>query len=95
MYVGVCKIVLRLPEASSLKGKRHIVKKVVERVKNRFNVSIAEVGFNDSWQQAEIGFSAVGNEGSFINSVIDKALDFIEDMQVAEIVETDVEIIAI
>ncbi len=93
MVVGIGSIVLRLPGNTSLKGKRKVVKGVVTRLQNAFNASVAEVGANDSHQRAEIGFAFVGNDRRFINSKLDKALNFVETMQVAEIIETDVEII--
>ncbi|MBE9504190.1 MAG: DUF503 domain-containing protein [Proteobacteria bacterium] len=93
MVIGACKITIRISSVSSLKGKRQIVKKIVERVKNKFNSSIAEVGSHDKWQKAEIGFCVVGNEGSFVNSVLDKILDYIEDMQLAENIHSEIEII--
>ncbi len=81
-----------MAEVSSLKEKRQIVKRVVERTKNRFNVSAAEVGSQDIKRKAVIGIAVVGSDGSFVNSVIDKVINFIESMHLAEIVDTDMEI---
>ncbi len=92
MVVGVCHIVLLLHDNRSLKGKRQILKKVLERVKNRFNVSISEVGSHDLWQRAEIGLTAVGNDGGFVNSQILKVLDFIENLHIVEIADHDIEL---
>lgn len=82
-----------MASVSSLKGKRQIVKKIVERVKHKFNVSIAEVGCLDEWQNAEIAFCLVGNDSSFVNSVLDRILDYIEDMELAEVIHPEIEII--
>jgi len=82
-----------MASVSSLKGKRQIVKKVVERVKHRFNASIAEVGCLDEWQRAEIAFCLVGNDGPFVNSSLDRILDYIEDMELAELIHSEIEII--
>jgi len=57
MVVGVCRVILNINEAFSLKEKRQVVKSIVERVKSRFNASVAEVGFNDKWKNAIIGIS--------------------------------------
>ena len=95
MVVGLGKIRFRLSDCHSLKGKRKIVKPIITRVQNNFNVSIAEVGLNDIYQRAEIGFAMVGNDRRAINSKIDKLFDFIENLQLAEIIDTDVEIITI
>lgn len=93
MVLGVCKITIRMSSVSSLKGKRQIVKKITARVKNKFNSSIAEVGSLDEWQKSEIGFCVVGNEGPFVNSVLDKILDYIEEMQLSENIHSEIEII--
>jgi uncharacterized protein YlxP (DUF503 family) len=93
MVVGVCHICLLIHDNHSLKGKRQVLKKVVGKVKNRFNVSVAEIGCHDLWQRAEIGFSAVGNDRAFINSLLDKVVDFIEDLHIVEIIDHDIEVI--
>src|SRR5690606_15404259 len=79
VVVGVLQITLLLHGNDSLKGKRSVVKSLIERTTNRFNVSMAEVGSNDDHQRALLGVSAVGNDQSFVNSVLDKVLDAVED----------------
>jgi len=93
MVVGICRLDLRISENNSLKGKRRILKRIIERVKNKFNVSIAEVGNNDLWQSSQIGFCMVGNDKRFINSALDKIIYFIEEINAAEITKSDIEII--
>lgn len=93
MVVGLGIIVLRLHECNSLKGKRKIIKSVVAQIRNNFNISAAEVGANDMYQRAEIGFSMVGNDRALINSKIDKVFNFAEDLGLAEIIDTQMEII--
>ncbi len=93
MVVGICRISLIIHDNHSLKGKRQVLKSIVEKVKNRFNVSVAEVGSNDLWQRAELGVSAVGNDRAFINSVMDKVMNFIENLHTAEIVDHNIELI--
>ena len=77
MIVGVCKIQLRLPENSSLKGKRQVLKSITSRVENRFNVSIAEVEEHGLWQLATLGISCVSNSKQHANEVLSKVVDFI------------------
>lgn len=93
MVVGIGFIEFRLNDCRSLKGKRSIVKSIVARLRNQFNASVAEVGSNDVYQRAEIGFSMVGNDRQVINSKIDKVFNMAESLGLAEIVETDMEII--
>jgi len=92
MVVGVCQLRMILHGVNSLKVKRAIVKKIITRTQNKFSVSIAEVADNDLWQSLVIGFCLVGNDSSFINSGIDKILDFIENLYLAEIVDQRIEI---
>jgi uncharacterized protein YlxP (DUF503 family) len=92
MVVGIGTISLRLPGNDSLKGKRKVVKGIVTRLQNSFNASVAEVGANNSHQRAEIGLAFVGNDRRVINSKLDKALNLVEDMHLAEIVNTELEI---
>jgi uncharacterized protein YlxP (DUF503 family) len=93
MVVGIGTIVLRIPGNNSLKGKRKVVKSVVARLQNTFNVLAAEIGANDNHQRAEIGMAFVGNDRRHINSKLDKALNFVETMEVAEVIDSAMEII--
>jgi uncharacterized protein YlxP (DUF503 family) len=95
MVIGVCKLDLRIPENHSLKGKRHVLRKLTDRVRVRFNVAISEVGDNDLWQRAQMGFCTVGNDRRHINSSLDKVIYFIEQMNLVEMVRTEIEIITV
>ena len=77
MNVGVCRIQLRLPENSSLKGKRQIVKPIIARIRNKFNVAVAEVDDNEQWRTATIGVCCVSNDGRYTNQVLSKVVDFV------------------
>jgi len=93
MVIGVCQLHLRLPENRSLKGKRHVLRKLIDRVRHRFNVAISEVGDNDLWQRSRIGICTVGNDRRFVNSSLDIIVDFIEKMYLAEVTEKEIEMI--
>jgi len=93
MVIGVCQLDFLIPENQSLKGKRHVVRKMIDRVKHQFNVAISEVGDNDLWQRGQIGICTVGNDRRHINSSLDKVIDFIEKMNLVEMVRTEMEII--
>jgi uncharacterized protein YlxP (DUF503 family) len=93
VVVGVCQIDLLIPGNASLKGKRKTLRKIIDRVKNRYNISISEVGDNDLWQRSQIGLSVVGNDSRHINSSLDKIINFIDGMNVAEIIHSQIEII--
>jgi len=93
MVVGVTKLSLRLPGNQSLKGKRKVGKSSCQRQRQRINRAVAETAAQDKWQAAELGIVAVGNEGRLIESKLGKAINFIEDIQLAEIVDVQRELI--
>lgn len=91
MVVGVCHLDVVLPQGSSLKGKRQIIKSLIARVKSKFNVSISEVGAHDLWQRARVGICVVGVDKRFINSSLDKVINFIEGLGLLEVVNSEIE----
>jgi len=93
MVVGLGIITFRLHDCRSLKEKRKIVKSTITRLRNNFNVSIAEVGSNDIYRKAEIGFALVGNDRKVINSKTDKIFNLADEMGLAEITDTQMEMI--
>ena len=93
MVVGTGIITFRLHDCRSLKGKRKIIKSIISRLRNNFNASVAEIGSNDVHQRGQIGFSLVGNDQAIINSKIDKMINLAEDIGLAEIIDTEMEII--
>ena len=96
MVVGTLRFVLQLPGSASLKAKRHELRKVIDRIRARFNVSIAEVGDNDLWQRATIGVAAVGNDRAFVNEVLDKVLRAVDESGAeALLVSHDLEILTL
>ncbi|UCH06303.1 MAG: DUF503 domain-containing protein [Deltaproteobacteria bacterium] len=93
MVVGTLKLSVYIHNNHSLKEKRKVVKSVVAKVHNKFNVSIAEVGSNDKWQMIELGISAVGNDRRFVNSALDTILSYIDSLYLGEIVDSSIEIL--
>ncbi len=77
MSLGVCKVKLRLPENQSLKGKRQVLKSIITRVRNNYNVAIAEVDDQDLWQLATLGVACVSNDAQQVNKVLSRVVDFI------------------
>ena len=96
MNIGVCKITLRLPENLSLKGKRQVMKSITSRVKNQFNVSVAEVDNHDLWQIATLGVSCVSNSKRHANQVLSKVVNFIANSRFeAELLDYEIEILSV
>jgi uncharacterized protein len=94
MVVGVLRLSLSIPAAGSLKGKRQVIRKILDRVRGRFDVAAAEVGENDLWQRAQVGIVAVGNDRRFINEVLDKVRGFIDQLYLAPILDQELEILS-
>jgi uncharacterized protein YlxP (DUF503 family) len=92
--VGVCRVVLRLPENHSLKGKRQVIRSLTSRLHQRFNVSVAEVGSNDSWQIVELGVSCVANDDRHAGDVLTSVASFIESERLdAELLGVETEVV--
>jgi hypothetical protein len=89
MVVGVCRISLMLGESASLKDKRAVLRKIKDRVQQKFNCAIAEVGDQDVWQSAQLGFAVVSNDRGFTQSMVQKILAFIDDMAVAKLTDDE------
>ena len=93
MVVGICKLTLMIPACRSLKEKRRALRRIKDRTAGTFGITVSEVGLNDVWQRAELGFAAVGNDRRHIESIMAKAQDFIEGLGVASIIDQYTEII--
>ncbi len=94
MNVGVAKISLRIPENMDLKGKRQVLKSIAGRIRSRFNVAVAEVDDNDSWQRAMIGFCCISNNKRFSNEVLSRVVSFVENSHFdIEILDYEIEMI--
>lgn len=78
MIIGTCTIYLSIPSAHSLKDKRRILKSVIARVRNKFNVSIAEVADNDYWQSATLGVACVANGQKHVHRTLAAVVTYIE-----------------
>ena len=95
MVIGLCQLELLLDGNFSLKGKRQVVKSLVTRARQRFNISIAEVEDQDLWQKAVLGICTVSNDRQRVNSILDQVLDFIENANLAKVTDSQIEIINI
>ena len=96
MHVGTARIALHLDGNSSLKGKRTVVKSVIQRIRNRFNVAVAEVDTQDVWQVATLGIVCASDDPRHANEMLNKVIDFIEAERLdAEVGEVEVELIAV
>jgi uncharacterized protein YlxP (DUF503 family) len=93
MFVAAATVELHIEGAQSLKAKRGVVQAIKQRVRNKFNVSVAEVGGQDTWQVAVLGLAAVSGEAQEARVRLEKAIDFIEDLHLAKVTDQEVEIL--
>ncbi|WP_422447058.1 DUF503 domain-containing protein [Thermoanaerobacterium sp. DL9XJH110] len=78
MVIGVLTVEIFLGESFSLKDKRQVVKSVIDRLKSRYNISVAEVEKQDDMRRAVIGIACLSNSGEHVNSQLDHVIDFLE-----------------
>lgn len=93
MIVGAALVELHVHGSQSLKQKRGVVRSIVQRVRNRFNMSVAEVGGQDTWQRVSLGLAVAGSDETTLRRQLEKALSFIEDLHLAEVLGSEVEIL--
>ena len=92
MNVGICKIKLHLPGNRSLKDKRRVVKSIITRLRNQYNISIAEVEDQDLWQAATLGITCVSNHRQHVNESLSKVINFvIHNYPDLEVVDYEIE----
>jgi uncharacterized protein YlxP (DUF503 family) len=87
MLVGILVVDLYLPNCNSLKEKRSILKRLKDRVRNNFNVSISEIDDQDVWRRAQLGIACISNNGKDANQLLNKVVNFIESEAIAEILD--------
>jgi uncharacterized protein len=92
MFIGVCTIEMHIPESGSLKTKRHSLKSLKDRIRNKFNVSVAEVDHNDLWQKASLAVAAVSNDKSYLNQTLDHVLDMVRSVPEVSLLDYHIEI---
>jgi uncharacterized protein YlxP (DUF503 family) len=85
MVVGAMEVELHVHASRSLKEKRSVIRSIVARVRNEFNVAVAEVGGQDTWQWAVLGMAAVGHDAVSVRAVLERVVDFIESLHLAEV----------
>ena len=79
MHIGVCRIMTHLPESNSLKAKRQVARSLTTRIRNQFNVAVAEVDDNDLWQRLTLGICCVSNDSAHANEMLSRVVSFVEE----------------
>jgi len=94
--VGVLRFSLRLAESGSLKDKRQVVRSVAQRIRNKFQVSVAEVADNEAWRIATIGVACVSNDASHCEQILREIVAFVEESRLdAEVIDVETEVIGL
>ncbi|MFN8482210.1 MAG: DUF503 domain-containing protein [Anaerolineae bacterium] len=94
MIIGACTLELRLHGVGSLKDKRSIVKPITARLRQEFNVSVAEVDMHDAWETAVLGLAVVSNDAGHAHAQIEKCIDWIERQRLdADLVTYEIEML--
>ena len=89
MHVGAVEFDLHIPEARSLKAKRSVVKPIVEGLRRRYQVAVAEVGHQQQWQRALVGVAAVASTAGHVGEVLDEVERFVWSFPEIEVIEAD------
>ena len=92
-HIGILYVDLFIGAAQSLKEKRMVLKRIKDRVRNQFNVSVAELDNHDKWQMSTLGFVMIGTDNRYINGALDSILSFIGRFHDVEICEHEIEFI--
>ena len=95
MVVGVSRLDIFLPDNHSLKEKRQAIRRIVERTKGKFNVSIMEVEQSNLWQKATVGFAVIGVNRDHVNASIDNVAKYVEEMYIGKVIGSKTEIMVI
>ncbi len=93
MVIGVLNIDLMIPGNNSLKGKRRVLKSLKDKIRGRFNVSIAEVGNKDLWRRINLGIAVVSDDRRQANRILSKVIELIELANDTELLDYEMELL--
>ncbi len=95
MVVGAALVEIHVQGSQSLKQKRGVVRSIQQRLRNQFNISVAEVGGQGTWQRAVLGMTAAGAEAPQVKKVLERAIRFVENLHTAEVLNSDLELLVL
>ncbi len=91
MVVGVLQLELHVPEAQSLKDKRSVIKRIKDQLRGRFNVAVAEVDANETWQRATVGVSAVSDQRAYVEGLLVEVTEWLRATRLVELIRVEQE----
>ena len=93
MIIGILQLELRISESQSLKEKRMVLKSLKDRLRQKFNISISEIGLQDKWQGALIGIASIGTDKGYVNGLLSSVLNWVTAHRSVEVVSSQMEIL--
>ncbi len=93
MVIGTLRVTLQVPDSASLKDKRQVVRSLTARLRNTFNVAVAEVDDQDLWQSAVIGVACISSDGRHADEMCQKVLRFVDDFGEALVLGSHFELV--
>ncbi len=93
MVVGILELEMRLSSSNSLKDKRSILKSLISRIRNNFNVSVSEIGYQDVWQSTIVGIAFITTEKSFAQRVLSRIMKFVEKERNISLIDSRMEVL--
>lgn len=93
MIIGILQIELRMGGSHSLKEKRMVLKSLKDRLRQKFNITVSEIGLQDVWQRALVGIAAIGTDKGYVEGLLSSILNWVERDRSAELVSSHTEIL--
>lgn len=94
LHIGICEVKLRASWVHSLKEKRMVVRRIIERLRHKFNISIADIDDLDNHQSIVIGITCVSNSKRMTEQILDETIKCMEELTEAEILNIDIEVLS-
>lgn len=94
MVIGICTLELTVPAANSLKDKRQVIKSLIARLRNEFNVSVAEVDHLDLWQSAVVAVVTVSSDKDYAHGLMTRVAVWVEHHRLdCQLVDYEIELV--
>ncbi|MEZ4753920.1 MAG: DUF503 domain-containing protein [Bdellovibrionota bacterium] len=90
-HIGLLMVDLHIPGAHSLKDKRMVIKSAKQRIRNEFNVSVAELGEQDKWQRALLGIVMLSGDKRFVEAALSKIKDRLNTLERARLIDSNIQ----
>ena len=91
MVVGLLRLEVHVPNAHTLKDKRSVLNSLKDQLRGRFNISVAEVDANETWQRATVGISTVGNSRAYAEGLLREVMAWVRTTRLVELITVEEE----